>query len=243
MKGLRCDRISAPVIALILSFLITAVCCVGYVVLYEWWAIAPIIGMIIAFPLASFLHECGHVLFGLFVKIKAVPKFSFHSSSSCQIIPKTDKGLKSRIIFTTLGGITVNFLCVALGVVAFFVVALPFWLTVVAPASLYFFVLNVLPVVLVDGKTDGLVILELAKNTDSSKVLLAVLTVQAQVLNGKPIEEVDEKLLFDLPQIQEDDQAFISLTELRYEYFKAKGEEDKAELWRTRFEQLKEEYM
>ncbi len=73
--------------------------------------------------------------------------------------------------------------------------------------------------------------------------MLAVLTVQAQVLNGKPIKEVDESLLFSVPQIQEDDPAFISLTELRYEYFKAKGEEEQAEKFKTRFEELKKEYM
>ncbi len=53
-----------------------------------------------------------------------------------------------------------------------------------------------------DGKTAGLVIYELAKQSDSAKVMLSVLTLQAQVLKGKPVEEVDEKLLFGVPQIQ-----------------------------------------
>ena len=69
--------------------------------------------------------------------------------------------------------------------------------------------------------------------------MLAVLTVQAQVLKGKPIEEADEKLLFDLPVIREDDPAFISLTELRYEYFSAKGDAEQAEKYKSRLESLK----
>ena len=83
----------------------------------------------------------------------------------------------------------------------------------------------------------------LVEKTDSAKVTLAVLIVQAQALQGKKIEEIAEKLLFDLPQIEEDDLSFISLTELRYEYFKAKNDIDNAEKWRVRFEELKQEYL
>lgn len=215
----------------------------GY--LGEWGKILCIFASLVCILLVTPVHELGHMLFGACVKIKAKPKITLRldSPSFCKIIPKTDKNLKGRIIFTTFGGLAVNLIFIILGVVALFVPAVPVWLSVALPPSFYLFVLNALPLSFSTGKTDGLVILELAKNTDNAKVLLAVLTVQAQVLNGKPIEEVDEKLLFDLPQIQEDDQAFISLTELRYEYFKAKGEEDKAELWKNRFEELQKEYL
>lgn len=192
---------------------------------------------------ASLLHELGHVLFGSFSKIKVrIERLRPFSSSSVQIIPKNYKSLKGRMLCTAVGGLVINFLFIALGAVALFVPEVPVYISLVLPASFYIFVLNALPLQFASGKTDGLVIYELAKNTDNAKVLLSVLTVQAQVLGGKPIEEVDEKLLFDLPQIQEDDPAFISLAELRYEYFKAKGEEDKAALWQTRFEELKKEY-
>ena len=215
---------------------------------YDFWIwLGFTLALLLSIYLSSLLHEFGHMLFGALVKISAVPKFTswrkFLDAMSCTIKPKTDKNLKSRIVFTTLGGLFVNFIFIVLGIVALTVPAVPTYLSAFLGSSLYLFILNSLPLNLKDGKTDGLVISELAKNTDNAKVLLAVLTIQAQVLNGKPIEEVDEKLLFDLPQIQEDDQAFISLTELRYEYFKAKGEQDKAQLWKTRFEELKEEYL
>ena len=105
----------------------------------------------------------------------------------------------------------------------------------VLPSSVYLFFLN-----LYGSSSDAAVCENLLSNTDEAKVMLAVLTVQAQVLNGKPIEEVDEKLLFDVPVIQEDDPSFISLTELRYEYFKAKGETEQAEKYKSRLEDLKQ---
>lgn len=219
-------------------------CCLRCIPEYGWWTVLIIVVAVILLPVSSVLHEVGHMLFGAIVKIKAVPSFKLFGSSSCKIIPRTDKNLKQRFIFTALGGLIINFLLLVFSVIAAVdAVGLPFWASAFFPSCWYLIALNVLPLTYNSGKTDVNVIWELAAKEPCAKVLLAVLTVQAQVLNGKPIEEVDEKLLFDLPQIQEDDQAFISLTELRYEYFKAKGDEEKAGLWKTRFEELKKEYM
>lgn len=207
---------------------------------YGLRAIAVCVAMLLALPFSSLMHELGHMLFGAICKIKAVPHFSLFGSSSCQIIPQTDKNLKWRVIFTVRGGLIINFLFFALGLVALFVGGCPVWLALFMPASVYLYILNSLPVSFENGKNDGLVCWEILNNFDESKVMLAVLTVQAQVLNGKPLEEVDETLLFDLPVIREDDQSFIALTELRYEYFKAKGETEQAEKYKARFEELKE---
>lgn len=205
--------------------------------------IGYVIIILLCFWLASSFHEMGHMLFGLFAKVKVIlVRIRILSSSSCKIIPKTDKGLKGRIIVTTLGGVAVNLLFIALGIVALCVPAVPTEWSLALPASFYIFAVNVLPLHFESGKTDGLVISEIAKGEDAAKVLLAVLTVQAQVLNGKPIAEVEESLLFDLPQIREDDPAFIALCELRYEYSNAKGETEKAEAYKSRFEELKKEY-
>lgn len=207
---------------------------------YRLWSAAADIALLAAIPLSSLLHEAGHMLFGAAVKIKATPEFRLFGSSSCEIIPETDKGLKIRVIFTALGGVIVNALFAAAGFVAVFVHAVPLWLCAFMPASVWLIVMNAFPVEYASGKTDGYIVYGLLKNTDETKVMLAVLTVQAQVLNGKRIEEVDEKLLFDLPVIREDDPAFISLTELRYEYFSAKGEEDEAQRYAGRLNSLKE---
>lgn len=210
---------------------------------YGLLGLISIAGIVLAYPVSEALHELGHLLFGATVKIKAVPKFSLTGSSSCKIIPKTDKNLKKRVIFTALGGLIVNGLLIILGIVAFSVNAVPIWLSLPLPSSVYILCLNSVPFITRSGKTDGLVISELLKDSDEAKVTLAVLAVQAQILNGKPIGEVDESLLFSVPQIREDDAGFISLTELRYEYFKAKGDTEKAQFYKTRFDELKNEYL
>ena len=236
----------------IASFALLAYC--GIRVIFDSsWIYAVVAGfiMVISCPLSAILHELGHMLFGMAVKIRAVPDKHFlkntflnwWDSSSCKIIPKTDTGLRARIIITAIGGSAVNFIFIILGIIALCVPSVPTWLCALLPASFHLLALNALPFSYDGGKSDGEIVIQLIKNGDEAKVMLAVLTVQAQVLNGKPIGEVDEKLLFDLPQIREDDISFISLCELRAEYFTAKGEAVNAEKWRNRFEQLKKEYL
>lgn len=216
----------------------------GYIYWLEYglWAIAVWAAMIVALPFSSLMHELGHMLFGVFVKIRAVPKLSLFGASSCKIIPKTDQKLKYRIILAVCGGLIVNALLFVLGFSALYFTAVPVWISLLMPANVYLYILNAMPVQFDEGKTDGLIRWELLTGSDSAKVMLAVLTVQAQVLNGTLIEEVDENLLFGVPQIQEDDPSFIALTELRYEYYKAKGEEETARKYKDRFEELKKEY-
>ena len=237
----------------IASFVLLAYC--GIRVIFDSsgliWTIATGIIMVLSCPIVAVLHELGHTLFGATVKIRAVPEKGFLKQtflnwwepSSCTIIPKTENGLRGRIIFTALGGSAVNLVFIVLGIVALCVPAVPIELCALLPASFHLLALNALPLSYDGGKSDGEVILELIKNGDEAKVMLAVLSVQAQVLGGKPIEEVDENQLFDLPAIPEDDESFIALCELRAEYFTAKGDSENAEKWRTRFEQLKSEYL
>lgn len=197
----------------------------------------------VSIPLASVLHEIGHFFFGAAVRVMAIPKFRLFAPSSCKIVPTKDKGLKGRIIFTACGGLAVNFLCIILGVLSLTVRAIPTEISAILPYSLYLFLINAFPFWYGDGKTDGLVISELIKNEDTAKVMLAVLSVQAQTLQGKKISEIDETMLFSLPQIREDDENFIALTYLRYMYFEEKGDTVNAEKYRSRFESLKSDYL
>lgn len=209
---------------------------------WQTWVIY-LVTTVVFFPFAVGFHELGHALFGAMAKVLAVPNFRFFRTSCCKLLPKTDKNLKARLIVTALGGVAVNLLFALWGVLAVFVPAVPTSISFVLPASFYFFALNALPLALSNGKTDGLVVCELVRGGDESKVMLAVLAVQAQLLGGKPIGEVDENLLFGVPQIREDDESFISLTQLRGEYCKAKGEEQRAADYQARFEQLKRDYL
>lgn len=239
-------NIIANVTVFVLSLALCAACVYACCLYNAQYAFIPcyIACAAIFLFFASLFHEFGHVLFGALAKIKVkIVKLKPFSSSYVEIIPKTDKNLKGRMVFTTLGGLAVNLIFIALGIVALFVEKVPVYISLVLPASFYLFALNALPLNFGGGKTDGLVLSELIKNADTAKVMLAVLGVQAQVLNGKPIEEADESLLFGVPQICEDDINFISLTELRYEYFKAKGDGENAEKYKTRLEELKKEYL
>jgi hypothetical protein len=55
---------------------------------------------------------------------------------------------------------------------------------------------------------------------------------------GTKLEEIDENLLLDLPQLPEDDINFIILTQLRYEYYLAKGNDSEAYKYFARYKDL-----
>ena len=225
--------------ALIAALLACFACGIKLWLEYDLWAIAYYAAIFLALPFSSLLHELGHMLFGAIFKIKTVPKFSLFGSSCVRLIPKTDKHLRPKLFFTAAGGLAVNFIIGVISSIPLYYGVLPTWLCVFLPSSIYLYILNS-----VNAKnTDGLVCQNLLYNTDEGKVMVAVLTVQARVLNGTPIEEVEESLLFDLPQIEEDDQSFIALTELRYEYCKAKGDEERAQAYKTSFDDLQKEYL
>lgn len=209
---------------------------------YEYTAIVLYGAMIVALPFSVAMHELGHMLAGAICKIKAAPSIKISGASSCKLIPKTDKKLKWRLIFTARGGLIINLLLFLLGFTAF-IPDVPVWVALFMPANIYLYILNAFSVLYAGGKSDGLVSWELYNNSDAAKVTLAVLAVQAKILKGEKIENIDKSLLFDLPQIAEDEEAFISLTELRYEYFKAVGDEEQAKKYKRRFEELKNEYI
>lgn len=196
----------------------------------------------LSFLTAPGVHELGHFVFGLFsgMRAKLTLKCLLPSMrpSSVEIIPKKEDNIKSRLILTSLGGIFFNLLFIVLGVVALFVPQVPIWISPIAIWHLSLFFDNAIPVLHGTGKTDGLVIAELARNTPEGRVTLAVLHAQAHILSGKPIEQLEKSVLFDVPQIMEDDPAFISLTELRAEYCEAAGDLTAAETYRKRLKEL-----
>ena len=77
-------------------------------------------------------------------------------------------------------------------------------------------------------RNDGGVIYGLKRKDDVSKVTLALLSIQAQMYQGKTPAQVDEKLYFDLPQLPEDDYNFIMLLNARYLYYLDKEDYENA---------------
>lgn len=236
---------------------ISVVFIMGYIALCIWRMMAEnaagltvvlwIIMFVVSELTAGVFHELGHALFGLFSglrgKISISSTFSLDRPLSVGVVPRTDKNLKGRMIVTSLGGLAVNLIFIAAGILALAVPQIPIWISGIAVSNISVFIDNVLPVEYKTGKTDGLVISELLRNEPSAQVMLAVLAVHAHILGGKSIETVDKSLLFDVPQIREDDASFISLVELRARYCRAVGDIENADKYQARFEQLKAEYI
>lgn len=194
----------------------------------------------VALYLSFILHEVGHLFFGSICKMGVkINKFSFLSPSlSVWGFTEQEKDVRWRYFITVIGGLIFNLLLIVIGGVGLKVSAL-IWLCPFVPASFYVLFLNILPYEYESGKTDGLVANEVLNNKDTAKVLLVLLCVQGQINCGKKLEEIDENIILNLPQLPEDDINFIYLTQLRAMYYAAKGESEKSEKYQKRYEDLK----
>lgn len=197
--------------------------------------------LIAVFLFASFyLHELGHFLFGKITKMgvkinKVSPVASF---ASCSVNPQTEGKLKIRFLITVLGGIFINLLFTVIGVI-FLHFPQTVWISALIPASFYVLLINLFPCEYSTGKTDGLVACEILNGADTAKVMLNILTVQAQINSGKLLKDIDESLLINVPQLREDDVNFIILTQLRAEYYAATGDMEQSEKYAKRYEEIK----
>ena len=200
-----------------------------------------IVSVLCAAILTNILHELAHLSVGKICSMGAkMPKIRVFASSSVQVYPKGDKHMKGRMIATCIAGLIFDLLLISLGVVALTVKAVPVYLCVALPYAFYEFILNALPVEYSGGKTDGLMVWELITNKPTAQVMLAILKIQGLQHSGTPFNEMDEELFLNVPQLPEDDLNFIILTELRYEYYKALGNDEKAQNYLERFNSLKE---
>lgn len=209
-----------------------------------------VVAVVVCYELSLQMHECGHKLFGLFVgmDVRFKPHKFFSGALGCEISPRHSTSLKPRFIITAVGGLVVNLALLATGIVF---CVLPFdifgdtyavavvILRALLPTSFYIFAVNALPLEYESGKTDVLAIVQAVRGDDTWKVAEAILTVQGLVYRGIQLKDVDEDILMNVPQLPEDDSNFVILTELRYEYYKARGNAKKAEYYKKRYEELK----
>lgn len=202
---------------------------------------AYIASLVAGAVLVELFHEGAHFVAGACCSMGVKPpKFRLFKSSSVQISPKGAKAMRLRLVLTAGAGLFVTLLFIILGVLAFALPHIPAYLGVALPYAFYSFVINAVQLEYSGGKTDGLVIAEVIAKKPTAQVMLAILRVQGLVNAGTPLSEVDENLLLDVPQLPEDDINFIILTQLRYEYYKAKGDEPAAEKYLSRFNEIKQ---
>lgn len=191
------------------------------------------------FPLASLLHELGHIICGKLcgMRVKLVKNGVFRPSG-CSVLPERPGNMRARLVFTALGGLIVNFVFAVVGMGLLFADGVALYFSFFAPASFYLFMINVLPVTYSGGDTDMLLALQAIKNTDVWKVLGRVLEIQGMITAGTPIEGIEEDLFFSVPQIAEYEPAFIMLVSLRADYYAARGDEENAKKWGDRLESI-----
>ena len=206
-----------------------------------------LVGAIVAGLIITFAHELGHLIVGKangfafssmtvwffkFEKIKKKTKFSFvmlgDEAGYTQMIPTVTDNIAKRFKKMTMGGVWASLIMMLIGAVPFILsFVLKDWINVWVysiwamffPIGAYFFFGSLFPASSGGMKNDGAIAYSIRKNTDSSKVMANILSIQAELYNGKTPKEIDESLYFDLPQLPEDDFYFLTLLNARYYYY------------------------
>lgn len=198
-----------------------------------------IVSLFLGVFLEQIIHEGGHCIVGAICGMGVnMPKLRLFKSSSVEVNPHGDKCVRGRFLFTVCAGLFLDLLLVALGAIAFAMPHIPAIVGFASPYALYSFIVNAAPLEYSSGKTDGLVFWEVVLRKDTAKVLLNILKIQGQLRAGKLMKELDASLFLDVPQLEEDDINFIILTQLRYEYYLAIGNDSEAYKYFARYQQL-----
>ncbi|MGN0814080.1 MAG: hypothetical protein ACI4MH_02470 [Candidatus Coproplasma sp.] len=200
---------------------------------------AYVVLILLSVLFSDFAHEGAHYLVGACCKMGVkMPKIRFFRSSSLEVYPKSEKHIKGRMIATASAGLVINLACAVVGAIALFAPQIPSFLCVLLPYSFYSFAVNAVPFEYGGGKTDGLVIWELIRNDDSAKVMLVILKIQGMMQSGVKLSQIPEAMLFEVPQLPEDDINYIILTQLRYEYYLERGNDTEAYKYFMRYKEL-----
>lgn len=102
-------------------------------------------------------------------------------------------------------------------------------------------IFEILPAELSAGKTDGLVLSELAARAGETEIAVRVMQAQCLCAEGG-IDNVGRELLFDVPVVREDCPAFWELLRLQEQFLRADGDELGAERIAERLRTLEEEF-
>ena len=189
--------------------------------------------------ICTLLHELGHYFFGKKNGFKLISiaiwffkwslvgeefKFSFtvptEEFGSTEMIPLSTENLEKRFSKLTSGGLIFSAISALLGVPALFLEFLPLWAfamwSMFLPIGAYVFCGNFFPISDNGVRNDGAVYFGIKNQDDISKVTISLLKIHSELYNGKTPSEIDDSLLYDLPQLPEDDVNFIMLLYWRY---------------------------
>lgn len=227
-----------------------------------YWAFGLALLLLVLLPVHTLVHELGHLLVGLTVGLKFASmrlgalqiykvgkrirlRFLLKKevAGSCEMYPSREKGVKGKLIALSLGGILFNFIYGGVFLAFFFLLKnhpVLYFFELFAPLSLFEGLAALYPLQTATGKTDGETVRALVKGEPSAVVALRVLTAQG-ILFRQTYGELSEELLYDVPVVREDDEAFPALLQLRWGYRLYRGEEELAIRAAERIESLYDE--
>lgn len=221
-----------------------------------------VFGAILAGFVNTVLHELGHLIAGkkngfafvsmtiwFFKWTKKNGKIYFdfcwigEEAGYTEMVPTTKENVGKNFVKMTEAGVIVSLLMAVVSVVPVALVNyLPIEcyavLSMFLPVSTYFYLGNALPMSSEGVKNDGATVRMLKSNSDEGKVMTNILSIQAELFNGKTPCEIDESLYFDLPQLPEDNLQFLSLLDARYAYYVDKEDFENAERVSSRIEEI-----
>ena len=193
----------------------------------------------VSIVVCDLLHEGAHIAVGVLCRMGVRPdRYRIFRTSSVNVNPLGGRHMRGRMAATCIAGVAVNLICAVAGIILLFAGGNATFFAIPAPYSLYLFIINAIPDDCGGAKNDGMIFLELVTNSPSSRVMVRILEIEGIVRAGTGIADVPRNMLFDLPQLPEDDINFIILTRLRYEYFLQRGDEGEAEKYLSRFNEL-----
>lgn len=211
-----------------------------------------VFGAVLAGFVNTVLHELGHLLVGKkngfafvsmtiwffkWTKENGKIRFDFcwlgEEAGYTEMVPTSKENVRVKFLRMTEAGIIVS-MCMA--IVSILPVALVNYLPIewyailsmFLPISTYFYLGNALPMSSEGVKNDGATARTLRKNNDECKVMANILSIHAELFNGKTPREIDEGLYFDLPQLPEDSLQFLTLLDARYAYYMDKEDVENA---------------
>ena len=233
--------------ALVVSLALAALC--GYVfctralgVAMLWICVPAYVALLfVSVIFGDLVHEGAHMLAGLCCKMGVRPdRYKLFRTSSVNVCPIGADGMCGRVIATSFAGIAANAVCAVVGIAAALSAGAFSGCCVLLPYSIYLLIINAVPDDRNGAKNDGMMVWGLITKSPSAQVMLAVLRVQGMVNGGTTLADIPREMLFDLPQLPEDDVNFIALTRLRCEYFSACGDGEQAQKYLARYNSLAE---
>ena len=212
--------------------------------------VCGVFGFLLSVILAPAVHELGHVLFGKVqgMRLKMTKFFCFRiferegklhfsfaspfSPEETQTVPVRGGNMRRRAMVYTSGGLVLGAVYLLLLIAVALIcgpsrpVAFLFWAGI--PYAAYLLLLNAVPAVYANGKTDTAILIGLAKEEGSERTMVSAMEIYGGLAEGKSFAEIDEKYYFGLPQLAENEPMYAVILDLRYRRYLETGETQKA---------------